>query len=595
MGKVWERSIRMEESMKKGPTPLAGRKGEQMTRKDFDPRLRCLYKNFNAITDITLRISFRMTRQKKNVSTIRAILDELPHACVSSVDTSGVVVSLPCEDVIAENMRHIVNLVVLIKGTRNRSFSSCGQELAWTEMLFLLKTISLRNSIEIPKISSITPERLKRLYNAVDEDLPLAYAAQTEPDGVAVSEHRKAFEGIVADVARRYREKYLKGFEVTEIATFPYEIVLVVEDSFVVDFCLVYKAPTTDEHPEVRYLEYQESDDEDLHCQIQELTFNNLFAFKHRVFVHSFQVSLATSVFLKRYKADDDLTADEYPADARYQDPAAHPDRTDAVAVRYPALDLKRRQELGPGIHYRFIILEIEDAEGTIVRAVGYAKPTFTNLFEKVVDAIEERGPTSLMRHGIVVKGARFVGDDDFVRAYLSHADDERDTVIEKRLSYYYLDLDVKDPNRIDDLAQEVLISAKRDFHTEMQRSTLQNPIMGPSKDVVLYTMVKRAYSEYRVIFDHRPHYLKVDGQPLSYTVFVCGLNVAIDYRDFYYFACEDYFGHRVDAKSRDEIGRRKEELSRRKGIRLVYLNYWEDVSLTQVQEKVSGALAMKL
>ena len=99
------------------------------------------------------------------------------------------------------------------------------------------------------------------------------------------------------------------------------------------------------------------------------------------------------------------------------------------------------------------------------------------------------------------------------------------------------------------------------------------------------------AFSKHAVVYQHRPYFLKTDKGRLSYDVFICGLNIAIEYQGKQHFEPVEIFGgkeHFIEQQRRDAL---KRELSIKNGVRLVYINYWEDISIDLIKNRVNEAL----
>lgn len=108
-------------------------------------------------------------------------------------------------------------------------------------------------------------------------------------------------------------------------------------------------------------------------------------------------------------------------------------------------------------------------------------------------------------------------------------------------------------------------------------------------QQVLKYTQL--AFSNYTVFYQHRPYFLKTDRGQLSYDVFICELNIAIEYQGKQHFEPVEIFGgkdHFIEQQRRDAL---KRELSIKNGVRLVYINYWEDISIDLIKNRVNEAL----
>ena len=80
----------------------------------------------------------------------------------------------------------------------------------------------------------------------------------------------------------------------------------------------------------------------------------------------------------------------------------------------------------------------------------------------------------------------------------------------------------------------------------------------------------------------------------MSYDIFICGLNVAIEYQGKQHFEPVEIFGgeeHFQEQIHRDQL---KKDLSLQNGVALVYINYWEDISPDLIKRRVELALTQK-
>ncbi len=107
----------------------------------------------------------------------------------------------------------------------------------------------------------------------------------------------------------------------------------------------------------------------------------------------------------------------------------------------------------------------------------------------------------------------------------------------------------------------------------------------------LVFELTQKAYRKYKVVYQHRPAFLRTQSGQMSFDVFICGLNVAIEYQGKQHFEPVEIFGGEASftsQKVRDEL---KKELSQKNHIKLVYINYWEDISISLIRKKVEEAL----
>lgn len=90
-------------------------------------------------------------------------------------------------------------------------------------------------------------------------------------------------------------------------------------------------------------------------------------------------------------------------------------------------------------------------------------------------------------------------------------------------------------------------------------------------------------------IYQYRPEYLKTENSQLSYDVFIAKKRVAIEYQGKQHFEPVEIFGG-IEAfekqKKRDEL---KKELSMQNDVKLVYVNYWEDITSELLKERIEN------
>lgn len=105
----------------------------------------------------------------------------------------------------------------------------------------------------------------------------------------------------------------------------------------------------------------------------------------------------------------------------------------------------------------------------------------------------------------------------------------------------------------------------------------------------LVYELVKQLYPKYSVYYQYRPEYLKTENGQLSYDVFIAKKHVAIEYQGKQHFEPVEIFGG-IEAfekqKKRDEL---KKKLSMQNSVKLVYINYWEDITSELLIERIEN------
>lgn len=110
----------------------------------------------------------------------------------------------------------------------------------------------------------------------------------------------------------------------------------------------------------------------------------------------------------------------------------------------------------------------------------------------------------------------------------------------------------------------------------------------------LVYECVKKVFKHNDVVHQHRPYFLRTKNGQMSYDVFVYGEEIAFEYQGKQHFEPVEYFGgkeHFNKQKQRDKL---KRKLSEEHGIILIYINYWEDVTIELIREKISDAFKQR-
>ena len=94
----------------------------------------------------------------------------------------------------------------------------------------------------------------------------------------------------------------------------------------------------------------------------------------------------------------------------------------------------------------------------------------------------------------------------------------------------------------------------------------------------LVFEYTKKLFNKHQVIYQHRPYFLRTYSGQMSYDVFVCGENIAIEYQGKQHFEPVEFFGgqkHFEEQRKRDALKREKSEQN---GVILIYVNYWEEI-----------------
>lgn len=316
--------------------------------------------------------------------------------------------------------------------------------------------------------------------------------------------------------------------------------------------------------------------------RIEELTPNDIgFKYNNANFIRKMQEItnipfLSTVISYSRF--DSDRKSFWY-----YNDPTIEPDSNKRIGTLFPELNLQERCDSWAGKLYYFIVLELEDAEGKQHRACAYAtaKP-----HSYIIDICKTWIKTGRLKGTAISTGAV---ERDMILAFDSWKGICRQQRLEEHLKYFFVEKHFKNHNDLFWYSQVVLDEANKGKYDYLERSTYLRPVNKWISEEMVYNIAKKCYGKkYPVIYQHRPFFLRSfkDGQ-MSYDVFISGLNVAIEYQGKQHFEPIDFFGGKesfADLQVRDKL---KAKLSAENGIKLVYINYWEEITTNLIIERV--------
>ena len=77
----------------------------------------------------------------------------------------------------------------------------------------------------------------------------------------------------------------------------------------------------------------------------------------------------------------------------------------------------------------------------------------------------------------------------------------------------------------------------------------------------------------------------------MSYDVFISELDIAIEYQGKQHFQPVEFFGGEEGFESLKKRDARKLELSEEHGVKLIYINYWEEVNEALIRTRVEEAI----
>lgn len=295
--------------------------------------------------------------------------------------------------------------------------------------------------------------------------------------------------------------------------------------------------------------------------------------------------------------------------------------RADYINKALPELCLKQRYTQWEGYLYHFIIYELSDGE-----SIGYAlyyteNPKIHKIArDKANDveycALEWRAMRKLMDSSVIgteydgLKGGytyqNIICDEVMIVNLIKRIElhelngwdikfkhkkhTNKHCIAEHDLKYFWVSKYIKNDS-VYSVGQEIFKKARQGGYKEKERYEYLIPANKWKSEQLVYELTEKLYKRHTVLYQHHPFFLKSDKGQMSYDVFICGLNVAIEYQGKQHFEPVEIFGgeeHFKDQVYRDNL---KKELSVANGVSLVYINYWDDISSDLIRERVENAL----
>ena len=267
--------------------------------------------------------------------------------------------------------------------------------------------------------------------------------------------------------------------------------------------------------------------------------------------------------------------------------PEGNNDVNKRIDSLFPELKLSERCAAWEGTHYFFIVLEFEDISGTIHRACA---STTKMPHSYVIEVCKAWIQTGQLKGRAISTG--FI-ERDMASAFASWKGMRRQKRLEEHLKYFYIEKNIKSLGELYKNTREILDNANSGVYEQVERSTYLRPVNKWVSEELVYKIANNYYGKrYSVIYQHRPFFLRSqkDGQ-MSYDIFISGINVAIEYQGKQHFEPVDYFGGQDAFEELRKRDRLKARLSVENGIKLVYINYWEEITKSLIIDRVGVEL----
>lgn len=394
----------------------------------------------------------------------------------------------------------------------------------------------------------------------------------------------------------------IKGYEYSAVEINEIEKVFVIEDSFIIYIGLKPHLSTHEWIAKSHGVRVEEPELVQIYSIVfEELSYNEIFKFKSAEFIRKHNFHFYDFIIYRSFNGVLDFID---PYGKEYRNSVFQ-----YVNDNCPQLKLLERYNNWPGFLINYIIYELE-INGKIGYATCYTTENMTTkyAYKKVKDleycGLEENyrfyktGTTSntMGGHNGVHADVQMLGNLLFL--IQKHKNTEWKNVkktltnssyLAELLRYFTVPTYIKDKNQIWKMEQFLLSKVEVGEFNDFQRSTYDiNDYKWKSEELCL-RYVKEIFGENKVIHQHRPYFLRTGKGQLSYDIYVVSKKIAIEYQGKQHFEPIELFGGIENFKlqqKRDEI---KKELSQKHGIKLIYINYWENITVDLIKEKIKN------
>lgn len=155
----------------------------------------------------------------------------------------------------------------------------------------------------------------------------------------------------------------------------------------------------------------------------------------------------------------------------------------------------------------------------------------------------------------------------------------------EKGMRYCWINARIKNSNERFD--GKIIEDIKAGVYDDVDRYEYVLPENKWKSEQLVYEITKQLYPKATVWYQFRPEFLHTGKGQLSYDVYISKLRVAIEYQGKQHFEPVEIFGGRDSFEKQKERDSLKQKLSRENGVKLVYINYWEDITPDLIKKRV--------
>lgn len=369
-----------------------------------------------------------------------------------------------------------------------------------------------------------------------------------------------------------------KPYEIKRYTLSPTEEVVTIEDSLL----LYIKIDLSCE-----FILHEENREEYIQqgicgLDIEELTPNRLIQYKHSHFENYVSEKYGIFTFAIRYAKFHGINIKYLPNNM-----FSH---AEYVMQNLPEVQLQERYDAWEGELYNIVIFEITGADNTVAYAVDVIKGKVHPYVLKITKNLLERKPY-IYAWGEIGLSQRGAIDKDFTDCFRSHKNVRLIKRLQENMKYFSLEPRYfKEEAQIYQIAKEVLRDVKNGKYNYIERIDYRKPENRWKSEELVYKIILKIYKQHGVIYQHKPYFLKSSlGHQLSYDVYISEKKIAVEYQGKQHFEPVEYFGGQESYQKQKQRDKEKAILSKENGIKLVYINYWEEITPELIRTKIEA------
>ena len=313
---------------------------------------------------------------------------------------------------------------------------------------------------------------------------------------------------------------------------------------------------------------------------IEELMPNTLIKYKHSHFTEFVSEKYSIFTLSIRY-------AKFHGINIKYL-PNSMLSHAEYVMQKLPEVRLKERYEAWDGELYNIVVFEITGVDGKVAYAVDVIKGKVHPYVLKIAKNLIERKPY-IYAFGEIGLSQCGAIDEEFTMLFRSHKNVRMVKRLQENMKYFSLEPRYfKEESKVYQIAKEVLCDVKNGKYDYIERIEYRKPENRWKSEELVYKIILKIYRQNGVIYQHRPYFLRSSlGHQLSYDVYISEKKIAIEYQGKQHFEPVEYFGGHEAFERQKQRDKEKATLSKANGIKLVYINYWEEITPELIRMKI--------